>query len=391
MRIVDRYVLRELLVPFFLGLAVFTCVLLILRILKLTEMVVNRGVPLLQSLKLFSYILPAFLEVTVPMALILAILVAFGRLSSDSEIIALQASGIGLYRLMLPVGAFALGIAVLTLGLSLYVRPWGNHLLRTGLYELVKSRVSAGIRPKVFNDDFAGLVLYVDRITPPGDSLHGILISDTRDPNAHNTVYARLGIVIPSEETQTLTLRLLEGGIYSASPRGTGYQATRFSAYDINLDLGVALAKLRPREKEPTEMTLDELRETITKKKAADQATFTERVEFHRKFSIPFACLVFAALGVPLGIRPTRSVHSRGFSVSLVLIFVYYLFLTLGQSLGERGTLAPALALWLPNLCLSAVAAWLLVRAARDTGVVQPPLLHRWRLKLRTPAASRLR
>lgn len=124
-------------------------------------------------------------------------------------------------------------------------------------------------------------------------------------------------------------------------------------------------------------MTLPELRAAIAAKAAQHDAAFVERVEVQRKFSIPFACLVFAALGVPLGIQPSRSVHSRGFSMSLALIFVYYLLLTFGQNLGERGALPPPVAVWLPNGVLSIVAVYLLARAARETAGSRPPLWDR--------------
>lgn len=368
MKILDRYLLRELLVPFFLGIAIFTSILLIVRILKLVEMVVNRGVPFLQMLRLFSYILPAFLEVTLPMALLLAILVGFGRLSSDSEIIALRASGVSFYRMMYPVALFATATALATLGLSLYARPWGNSLIRTGLYEIVKARASAGIKPKVFNDDFAGLVIYVDHIEPPGNQLYGILISDSRQEssNLRETVYARTGTLYVEEAANTLTLSLRDGGSYGSSADKQGFQDTTFDRYDITLDLALALNELSSRPKDASEMGFAELRQTIDTKRLESQVSYIEQVELHRKFSIPFACLVFAALGVPLGIQPTRAVHSRGFSVSLVLIFLYYMLLTLGQNLGERGSMNPLIAVWLPNVTLSLVAALLISRAARD-------------------------
>ena len=401
MKIVDRYVLRELAVPFLLGIGVFTSILLIVRILKLVEMVVNRGVPFLQMLRLFSYIMPAFLEVTLPMALLLAILVAFGRLSADSEIIALRACGFSLYRLLLPVGGFALAAAILTFFLSVYARPWGNELLRTGLYDIVKERASAGIKPKVFNDAFPGLVIYVDSIEPPGNRLYGILVSDQRQLGADelgagtatvptaaaanraidagnqvNTVYAHSGIIYNRPDEQFLTLRLIDGGIYSVRREGPGFEDTTFQTMDINLDLTMALADLQAREKEASEMLLGELRASIARKSAAGDPAFVERVELHRKLSIPFACLVFAALGVPLGIQPTRSVHSRGFSVSLALIFLYYLLLTLGQNLGERGAVHPLIAVWIPNAVLALVAAYLLSRSAREMTAGRPAWLQ---------------
>lgn len=363
-RIIYRYITRELVGPFFVGIGVFTFILLIARILKLVEMVVNRGVPFLQVLRLFSYILPAFLEVTVPMALLLAILVCFGRLSFDSELIALQASGISLYRLMLPVAVFAIFTALGTLGLSAFARPWGNAHLRLGLYEVLKARASAGIRPQVFNDDFSNLVIYVDRIEPPGNHLRGVLISDIRDPSQQNVVFATRGTVIANERSRALTLRLEDGNVYTASTGSRTYQDTRFSTYDITLDLDLAMARAAPKQKDVSEMSIGELKASIEEKTRQDRPTLIERIELHRKLSIPFACLVFAAFGLPLGIRRSRSVHSWGFGVSLALIFLYYLLLTLGQNLGERGRIPPFLAMWLPNLLLFPVGLVLLRRAA---------------------------
>jgi len=382
--------MRELLVPFFLGIAIFTSILLIVRILKLVEMVVNRGVPFLQMLRLFSYILPAFLEVTLPMALLLAILVGFGRLSSDSEIIALRASGVSFYRMMYPVALFASATALATLGLSLYARPWGNGLMRTGLYEIVKARASAGIKPKVFNDDFAGLVIYVDRIEPPGNALYGILISDSREEHGDRpeTVYARTGSLQLEEGSQTLRLTLTDGGSFSRSRDKPGFEETTFDRYDITLDLALALRELNSRPKDASEMNLAELHRVIDAKQVAGEPSDVEQVELHRKFSIPFACLVFAALGVPLGIQPTRSVHSRGFSVSLVLIFLYYMLLTLGQNLGERGSMDPLLAVWLPNMTLSALAILPLSRAAGDRAPGRPAWIDALTTRLRRRTSS---
>ena len=353
-KIVDRYVLRELAVPFLLGMGVFTSILLIVRILKLVELVVNRGVPFLEMLRLFSYIFPAFLEVTLPMALLLAILVAFGRMSSDSEIIALRASGFSLYRLLLPVGVFAAATALLTLTLSVYARPWGNGLLRTGLYNIVRARASAGIKPKVFNDDFAGLMIYVDRIEPPGNQLYGILVSDTRDgTNDTNTVYAYSGTIYSQPGEDYLTLRLRNGGMYSVATKGEGFEGTTFRTYDVNLDLTGALAELQARRERRQRTRARRVvrrasarRRRPTNPVSSSESSSTASWQFRSPawFSPPWA--------FPLGIQPTRSVHSRGFSVSLGLIFLYYLLLTLGQNLGERGALHPLIAAWLPNVVL---------------------------------------
>lgn len=390
MRTINRYIVREILVPFGLGLAVFTLILLIARILKLVEMVVNRGVPFLEVVKLFSYILPGFLEITVPMALLLAVLIAFGRLSSDSEITALKTSGVSLYQLMRPVAFFAMVVYVIALGLSLFARPWGNTLLRNALYEIAKTRASAAIKEKVFTDEFSGLVIYVDRIAPPGNALRGVMISDSRDPAQHNTVFAQVGFLVPNEPLHLLTLRLVGGSIHAFNERDHSYHRTDFTTYDISLDLNAALATLRPREKDPSEMTFSQLRAAMDAKRLAHEPAFSESVELQRKFSIPFACLAFAALGVPLGIRPSRAVRSRGFLLSLAFIFLYYLLLTLGESLGERGVLPAGIALWIPNILLTALAFGFLRRATRESVITGPTLVGSWFTALRarfTPLA----
>lgn len=400
MRILDRYILREISVPFVLGLAVFTMILLVARVLKLVELVVNRGVPFVEVLKLFAYILPSFLEVTVPMALLLAVLVGLGRLSADSEIIALRASGMSLLQLGRPVALFAAAAFVLALGLSLEARPWGNSLLRNGLYEIAKVRATAGIRPKVFTDDFEGVVLYVDAIEPPGNVLRGILISGAFEPASavrpdapadeapQSTVVAKSGVLIADEASHVLTLRLFEGSLHSIDSARRSYHRTDFAAYDIALDLDTALADLSRHEPEPKEIPTSELRRRIAGAQAGDKTSTSAEVELARRFAIPFACLGFAAVALPLGVRPASSARAQSFSMSLVLILAYYLLLTLGESLGERGLLPAVPALWIPNFVLAALAYRLYRSAAMET----PPRAAASRLSTAVRAAwSRLR
>lgn len=359
-----------MLIPFFLGLAVFTSILLIIRILKLVELVVNRGIPFLDMLKIFAYILPAFLEVTVPMALLLALLLAFSRLSADRETIAIKTSGISLYQTTVPVAVFVLFTCLLTLFLTLYARPWGNTALRAALYQMTKTRATAGLQEKVFNTDFGGLVLYVEEIHPPGTLLQGVMIADRRDPQQHNTIFAGNGLLIFNEQTHSLTLRLLDGAIHSVLPQEKSYHRTNFTIYDVTLSLATTLAEIKSRDKNPQEMTLLELNQATVRKQVAGLSANAELVEFHRRFSIPFACIAFALIGVPLGMQPARTIHERGFTLSLAFIFLYYIFLTIGEDLGRKGTLPTALALWLPNLVLSGIGGYLFLQTAWEA----PPL-----------------
>lgn len=390
-KIVHRYIFRELLIPFLFGLSVFTFVLLIARLLRLIELVVNRGVPATNILRIFAYIVPAFLEVTVPMAMLLAIIVAFGRLSADSELVAFRSSGLSLYQLITPVVIFVTLAGVATAGLTLWARPWGNRSLRSALFEIARTRASAGIRQQVFNDEFPGLVIYAEEIDATTDVLRHVLISDDRDETQRNHIFAREGSMLSDAATETVTLRLRDGFIQTSDTRrGAEYQ-TEFQFYDVSLDLRRALAGNQERERDPKEMALAELRETIASKRAVGAPTGLESAEYHRRISLPFACLVFGLAAVPLGIQPARGVRARGFAVSIVLIFFYYILLSAGQALAEQRLLPAVVGLWLPNAVFVVFGAYLFRQAARERGIVPLEWLDGWIASVRTRIAARLR
>jgi lipopolysaccharide export system permease protein len=387
-RILNRYLALEILVPFGFGIVVFTFVLLIARILKMVEMVVNRGVPLLDMMKVFSLILPAFLEVTVPMALLLGILLGFGRLSADNEVVALKTSGVSLLQMTVPVAGVVALTTLLAFVIASWVRPWSNAALKQALFDLVKTRASAGFKPNVFNNDFPGLVIYVEEIEPGGLALKGILIADVRDPENRNTVVAKIGLLLPDEETKTVTLRLLDGSIYGINvPRRT-VNKTDFNVYDFNLNLN-AFGDLQRREPDPKEMTLGELWKRISALQARGDPGTAERIELHRKFSIPAACLLLALVGIPLGLQPVRAVRSRGFALSLVLIFLYYVPLTVGETLAKKEWVAPAVGLWLPNFGFLLLGGWLFWRAAKEAPLGSSGRLEAIAASLRARRRSR--
>ncbi len=375
-RTLHRYVFLQVLGPFAAGLGLFTFILLIARIMKLVELVVNRGVPLGQVLLLFSYILPAFLEVTVPMALLLAILMAIGRMSADSEVIAMRASGLSLYQITVPIAAFAVVIFVASMGLSLHARAWGNAQLKTGIFELARTRATAGLTEHVFNDDFAGLVIYVEEIEPPGTELRRILISDRRAPDQENTVIATSGTLVADEDAQTLHLRLKDGVTFTNDAANREFHKTDFKEYDVLLDLSEALGQLETRDRTPNEIPLAELSAIIDERELADESSVTERIELARRHAVPFAALIFPLLAVPLGLQPVRAVRSRGLAVSLVIILVYYLLLTGGDALAANEVLPVQLSIWMPNAILGTAGVLLFIRAARET---RPPFEGRGR------------
>ena len=373
-RTLSYYVVSEILPPFFLGLMAFTFILLTARILKLVELLVTRGVPLSQIGKLFVLILPTFLEMTVPMALLLGILVGLSGLSNDHEILALKASGISPFQILWPIAMVALFVSLLTLLITTLVRPAANLELKKELYNIAKSRVATALKENVFNSDFPKVLIYVEEVIPPGNTSQGVLIVDRRDPTRETVIFGKVALFLSNEETATLSLKLFDGIIHEREKNQSGFSQTRFNVYHFNLDLAETFNLVRKQKRDPSEMSLWQLGETIRSKQAQGLNPINEIMDLHQRFSFPFAPLVFSLLGVALVLMPAPARQGRfwGLVSCLFWLLLYYALLTTGRALGEREMLPPLLALWLPNILVGLVAVHFFIKALRES----PPLFE---------------
>ena len=373
------YIFKEIPPPFLLGMATFTFVLLMGRLLRLADMVVEKGVPLADVLRMILYLLPSFWLVSIPMALLLAVLLAFGRLSGDSEITAMKTCGVSLYGLLPPALLFALIAYLAGTFVNVYAVPWGNTSFKKLLVDVVEARASLAIKEKVFNDDFPGIVLYTDSFDPRSQKMGGILIQDERDPSASSTIFAKQGMIITDPASKTVRLHLTEGSIHRTVDQ-TGYRLAEFQDYDLSINLNEG-----PRElvKNELDMTLDELRTNLTSPRYDAKMKMDMKMEYHRRFALPFACFVLTLVAIPLGIQNRRSGKAAGFSTSIGVLLCYYIVLSAGRTLGEKGILSPLVASWAPNLLFVILGVYLFRKTAAEQ---QIPLFER-RLRL----ASRLR
>jgi lipopolysaccharide export system permease protein len=367
--ILYRYLISEILPPFFVGLLAFTFILFVSRMVKLVELVVTRGVPLLQIGKLFSLILPTFLEMTVPMAFLLAILLGLGRLSNDQEVLAMKASGISPLQILWPAMVIALMISALTLGLTLFARPSANFALKKALYNIAKSRIGTALKEKVFNNDFPKILIYVEEIIPPGNTAQGVLIVDKRENSREDIVLGKVARITTDEETNSLGLRLFDGSIYEREQNRPGFSQTRFNIYDFKLDLDELIGPVREKESGPKEMPLFDLLSAIeTKQERGDSAT-GERMELHQRIAFGFVPLIFCLLGVSLTLlpRPSRANRSWGFMLCIFWLMLYYALLSLGKALGDKSILHPIPAVWLPNFIITGTAVHFFRQALRES------------------------
>ncbi len=400
--------MRELAGPFFLGLLIFTFVLLMEKVLDLIELVIKKGVSLKVVLELLIYIMPSFLVLTVPMAVLVATLTAFGRLSTDSEVTAMKASGISLYSLYVPVFLFSTVAAMGTFFLYTKALPWGNHNFRVALYELARTKASIGLKEHVFSTTFRGLVIYIDELSEEDDSFQGVMISDSRDESKPQMIFAKKGQLITDEQALRVTLRLYNGASHPKKiVNPLKYQMVEFPQLDILLSFqddelksGVNIPRT-DRDMTVTQLidryftlSQQEQGKEQSQKATASKANPTQSlnfiryvkfapalcwesftlhgrlsspylVEIHKRFSIPLACLVFGLIATPLGIQSRRTGKSGGYAISVVLLLIYYIFITAGESLGDDGKLPVLLAVWTPNILLGITGLFLLIRMAR--------------------------
>ena len=360
------YILKEILPIFFVGLLVFTIILLMDKILKLIELIVNRGGSLANILMLFVFISPSFLIITIPISVLLGTLLTFGRLSSDSEITAFKASGISLYQLFFPVSVFALAAFLMTSFLVFYGLPWGNRGFKATLFLIAQSRADIEIKERVFNDMFSGLVIYVDQVPIQGNRMEGILIYDDREKGKSNTIIAREGFLINNPESQEIILRLNNGDIHRYEPRVQTFQKIKFDTYDLKLELSKALLALGKKLKE-FEMSIDEIKEKIETLKKQGKDITSQQVELYKRYTIPFTCIVFALIGAPLGIQPRRSGRSYGFILSILILLVYYISIIAFESLAVNKTIPPYLAGIAPTFLFGCLGIYLLMKASKES------------------------
>ncbi|HET9062390.1 MAG TPA: LPS export ABC transporter permease LptF, partial [Candidatus Binatia bacterium] len=350
---------REMTVGFVGGLALFTFILLTARIIEMVDLVLSRGLPSLAVARLFALILPTFLELTTPVAALLGVLVAFGRFASDGETVAMRAAGISWEALLQPVVRFGVAAALATLVVATFVRPWANRAITDTVYELAKAKATAALRPRVFNSDFGGIVIYVASASPASGELGGILVADERDEASRTTVFAAHGRVFADEPQRRVRLQLRDGTTVTRHPGADSYDVTSFASLEVSLDVEREIRALSvgPRA---TDMPLDELAAAL-RDGESEAAT-----EVHRKLAFAVAALVFSLLGVPLAATASRTARGRGLAISIGAAFFYYLLLSAGVVLAPAVGLPTGVGLWLPNLVFAVVAARALRRLARD-------------------------
>ncbi|MFP3869867.1 MAG: LPS export ABC transporter permease LptF [Syntrophobacteria bacterium] len=362
-----RYVCAEQAVPFCVSLFVLTLVLFLGKSMRYTQLLFASGSGFADFGKLLLYSLPYFFTFTIPMATLLAVLLAFARLAHDNEITAMKAAGISFYQMIPPVALVAGSAWLFTLVVSCFVLPDGNSALKGALVEMARSRAELGLKERVFNDQFDGLVFFVNEISADGRELKEVFISDERSTKTKSTIIAEKGLFINEPDRNRLSLRLFQGTIIRVGDALRSSQSIRFEKYDFHVDLESIGFGGKKYHKDESHFSLTELRKALAEAEPSSEEHNELLLEWHRRLSLPFACLVLGFVAAPLGVQSGSVSRFSGVVLGLLLFLLYYIFFSAAKALGENGACPPAIGLWLPNVLLGVLAIVLWTKTARES------------------------
>jgi len=368
LRILDRYLVREIALPFALGLTVLTFILVLPPILVAGEEFISKGVEWSIVARAMATLLPQALSLTIPMAVLLGILAGFGRLSADREFVAMQACGVSLVRLLRPVLLVA---ALGTAGTAyeiIVALPNANQAYREIVFVLLASRVEGNVKPRVFYEDFPNKVIYV-RDLPAAGGWKDVFLADTSRPGETTVYFARDGRIRLDEANRIVQLELRETTSYTSTlDRPDEYVANAIGTTLISLDPETVFK--RPPAKGAPEMTIAELKGEIAAAKTRNDPGYGARFMLQQKFSLPLTCPILALIALALGTSNRKDGKLASFAIGMGVIFVYYVLLWGARAAAMGGQFSPELAPWLPNIVMGVLA--LLMFAWRARSADQP-------------------
>jgi LPS export ABC transporter permease LptF/LPS export ABC transporter permease LptG len=382
-RIIDRYVIREIVPPFLLALLVFTFILIIPFLIDLAEDLIAKGVPAGTILQLTVTLLPQALALTIPMALLIGLLVALGRFSADREFVVMMACGISPYRLLQPILVFSAICWGLTSWVMLKAMPDSNQRFREISTEVAMNRAEGEVRPRVFFEDFPNIVLYVREVPKNGQGWLGVLAADTSNPSSPVIFIAKSGRMVVNRQARTIEMVLEEGTRHSTKLEDpAAYEVLKFERTIVSLNPESVFPRTGPARGE-RELSVEELQARAVELQAQGISPHRPIMEIHKKFSVPVACFVFAVLGLALGASNRKDGKLAAFVLGIAVIFGYYVIMFTAEAL-TKGFWVPAwLSMWIPNILLGAAGIFLLINRARSADqpirLPVPKWLTRWR------------
>ena len=359
MKTLDRYLLRECVMPFVLSLVVFTFVLIIPPVIDFGELFIIKGIEWGTIVRVLALLFPQALCLTIPMAVLMSILVGFGRLSADRELVALQACGVSLFRLLRPVALIAIVGTAGTAYQTISWTPYANQTFREITFGLAATRLESNVRPHVFFDDFPNKTIFV-RDVPPEGGWRDVFFGEKLDNGDTRVHVAREGRIALDRDKHLVQIHLIDGTTHQtplANP--DEYKVTAFARTTITLDPKTVFPD--PPSKGVPEMSFAELDALIAEAAAKNEPNFIPRFQYQLKLALPATCPILALIALALAASNRKDGKFASFALGFGVVMVYYLLLYSFRSISHGGQFNPEWGAWAPNIILGAAAIALVV------------------------------
>jgi lipopolysaccharide export system permease protein len=354
----NRYLIKQAVFPFFAGFLLFSLILLMDRAFQLFDLLIGKNVPLKCVVGIFAYSLPFIFALTVPMGVLVSTIAIYGRMSGDFEILAMRALGINPLSLTKSIFLASAGVTLCMVFFNIYILPESNFRLKKLYLEVSKARPTLHLFPERFNEISEGYILWAKSIDHAKSKLKEIMIQEDKPGEPTRTIHAEAGEMKISGDS--LTFYLKQGETHILDPKNPGgYRIVSFDHYIISIPLGEK--KSRTISRGYREMNLRQLLEKA-RSTNVKRTKWRYLLEAQKKFSIPFASIVFVLIGVPLGIQTRKGGLGNGITLSFILFMLYYIMLVGGEELCERGVLYPSLSMWTPNIVIGLAGLFLFYR-----------------------------
>ena len=361
MKILRNYFLREFTGPLFLTLGVLSFVMVLVGNLeKIADLLINKGIDFLSVLKICMFMMPYIITYALPISLLIAVLMSLGRLSGDNEIVAIRASGVNMFRLILPLLLIGLILSMALFVFNDRAASYAHFAYRKTLKDIGIKNPTAAFEEGVFINSFQKYVLFVYHVDQKKNRLNNVRIYEPQgEGRPTRTIIAKAGEFISIPEKNSVKLKLIDGTSDEPDPENpTNFYKLNFKTYFMNLNLSEAMDK-RKLEKKAKEMNIGELKQEILKLEREGIDTSPVIIQMHQKVVLAFSILVFMLLGIPLALITRRREKSINIGIAVLIITVYYPLLIGCEALGIRGVINPHIALWIPNITLGALGAYL--------------------------------
>ena len=388
MRRIDKLLYFAIIPPFLSALTVLTFVVFIKEFGRLSELLISHNASLDVILLLAGAVLPSILVFSLPLSFLIGILIGLSGLSGECQIVALRACGVPVRSLMRPVLVLGVAVGGITALMSVIVLPETNNMALTLKDKISLRQATALVQPRVFNDKYRNLMLYLDDLAIDKQRWSRVFLWDNSDPKSPRTILAREGTWVTDSQANRLQLHLQNGTIYEVDPDDPSKdKESVFASTDIPVEVvglaGTAQSEATsdaPRKKHPSEMATRDLWNRALDPSSREE--LEEAIELQRRLAIPFSVLSFSLLGLPLGISTKKGGRTSGFVVSLLLVIVFYVLLMNGLRLASIRQLSPVLGAWGANIILTLFGLILLVTAERGTWLSGLMVNWRWKSRL---------